>query len=149
LTPGRINFRGDNNIGYYPYPYGIKSQVVPFYQWKLDIPTNNSSSNLFGGQYNNWATTPEDIIQNTPFQGLDRASLTTKYFLASNVDVTSEDLMARGYIFGMDDNGQYSSLVSLVRNPKFLVGAPYQFYFGVVKGESALDKFKTKYSLDE
>jgi hypothetical protein len=149
LTPGRINFRGQDNVGYYPYPYGIKSQVVPFYQWELDIPTNNSSGNLFGGQYNNWATSTEDIIQNTPYQGLDRASLTTKYFLASNVDVSSEDLLARGYIFGVDDNGNYSSSVSLVRNPKFLVGAPYQFYFGVVKGESALDKFKTKYSIDE
>ena len=149
LTPGRINFRGDNNVGFYPYPYGIKSQVVPFYQWTLDVPTGNTSSTLFGGQYNNWATTPEDIIQDTPFQGLDRASLTTKYFLAKNVDVTSEDLIARGYIFGVNDNGTYSSDVSLVRNPKFLVGAPYQFYFGVVKGESALDKFKTKYSVNE
>ena len=149
LTPGRINFRGNNNIGYYPYPYGIKSQVVPFYQWKLDVPVNNSSATLFGGQYNNWATTPADIIQDTPFQGLDRASLTTKYFLASNVDVVSEDLLARGYIFGVDNNGQYSWDKSLVRNPKFLVGAPYQFYFGVIKGESALDKFKTKYSVDE
>ena len=149
LTPGRINFRGNNDVGYYPYPYGIKSQVVPFYQWELDIPTNNSSSNLFGGQYNNWATASDDIIQNTPFQGLDRASLTTKYFLASNIDVNSEDLLARGYIFGVNDNGEYSYDVSLVRNPKFLVGAPYQFYFGVIKGESALDKFKTKYSIDE
>jgi hypothetical protein len=149
LTPGRINFRGNNNVGFYPYPYGIKSQVVPFYQWKLDIPTNNSSGNLFGGQYNNWATTPADIIQNTPFQGLDRASLTSKYFLASNVDVMTEDLIARGYIFGVDDVGNYSSSVSLIKNSKFLVGAPYQFYFGVVKGESALDKFKTKYSTDE
>lgn len=151
LTPGRINFRGDNNVGFYPYPYGIKSQVVPFYQWNLSSSSSPSSAplNLFGGQYNNWATRPEDIIQNTPFQGLDRASLTTKYFLASNVDVTSEDLMARGYIFGMNDNGEYSYDKSLIRNPKFLVGAPYQFYFGVVKGESALDKFKTKYSIDE
>ncbi len=149
LTPGRINFRGQDNVGYYPYPYGIKSQVVPFYQWQLDIPSNNSSGNLFGGQYNTWATSTPDIIQDTSYQGLDRASLTTKYFLASNVDVSSEDLLARGYIFGVDDNGNYSSSVSLVRNPKFLVGAPYQFYFGVVKGESALDKFKTKYSIDE
>lgn len=149
LTPGRINFRGNNNVGFYPYPYGIKSQVVPFYQWQLEYPTNNSNTNIFGGQYNNWATTSQDIIQDTPYQGLDRASLTTKYFLASNVDVESEDLIARGYIFGLDNNGNYSSDISLVRNPKFLVGAPYQFYFGPVKGESALDKFKTKYSIDD
>ena len=29
LTPGKINFRGQDNIGYYPYPYEIKSQQVP------------------------------------------------------------------------------------------------------------------------
>jgi hypothetical protein len=152
LTPGRINFRGNNNVGFYPYPYGIKSQVVPFYQWKLNGSSKDNDStplNLFGGQYNNWKTEPEDIIQNTPFQGLDRASLTTKYFLAQNVDVTSEDLIARGYIFAVDNNGQYSSNKDEIRNSKFLVGAPYQFYFGVVKGESALDKFKTKYSVNE
>jgi hypothetical protein len=150
LTPGRINFRGNNNIGFYPYPYGIKSQVVPFYQWNLSGSSEGAPpSNLFGGQYNNWATRREDIIQDTPFQGLDRASLTTKYFLAQNVDVTSEDLIARGYIFAVDNNGQYSSNKNEIRNNKFLVGAPYQFYFGVVKGESALDKFKTKYSVNE
>jgi hypothetical protein len=151
LTPGRINFRGNDNVGFYPYPYGIKSQVVPFYQWGLNgkRPNDNSPLNLFGGQYNNWATNPNDIIQNTYYQGLDRASLTTKYFLPSNIDVVHQDLLARGYIFGVDNDGNYSSSVSLISNPKFLVGAPYHFYFGVVKGETALDKFKEKYSIDE
>jgi hypothetical protein len=32
---------------------------------------------------------------------------------------------------------------------KILVGAPNHFYFGVIKGETALDKFKEKYSIDE
>ena len=31
----------------------------------------------------------------------------------------------------------------------FTVGDPFHFYFGMVKGNSALDKFKTKYSVDE
>jgi hypothetical protein len=36
-----------------------------------------------------------------------------------------------------------------VSSDKFIVGAPFHFYFGIVKGESALDKFKAKYSINE
>lgn len=143
LTPGRINFRGTDNIGYYPYPYGIKSQVVPFYQWELD-----NTNTIFGNQYNTWATTPTDIIQNTRYQSLDRYKSDTPYFFNSNS--TSNDLNARGYIFNVNGtvgNGQYSDTGAL--RERFLVGAPFQFYFGTIKGETALDKFKTKYSVNE
>lgn len=143
LTPGRIDFRGPNNVGYYPYPYGIKSQVVPFYQWKLDNLTT-----IFGNQYNTWATGTNDIIQNTRYQSLDRFASNTPYFYGSNA--SSNDLNARGYIFninGVVGNGGTYQLTG--GKQKFLVGAPFQFYFGTIKGESALDKFKTKYSVDE
>jgi hypothetical protein len=36
-----------------------------------------------------------------------------------------------------------------VPSSRFLVGAPFHFYFGIMKGNSALDKFKTKYSVGE
>ena len=143
LTPGRINFRGSNNVGYYPYPYGIKSQVVPFYQWQL-----NNTSTIFGNQYNTWATAKSDLVQNTRYQSMDRFNTSTPYFLGSNS--MSNDLNARGYIFNVNGtvgNGQYSTTGAI--NKKFVVGAPFQFYFGTIKGETALDKFKTKYSLDE
>jgi hypothetical protein len=58
------------------------------------------------------------------------------------------DIYQRGYLFGVDSSGKYSSTLN-GEKPKFLVGAPNHFYFGVIKGESALDKFKTKYSVDE
>jgi hypothetical protein len=32
---------------------------------------------------------------------------------------------------------------------KFLVSAPFHFYFGINVGLTALDKFKTKYSVGE
>ena len=41
------------------------------------------------------------------------------------------------------------SLTNGTWSNKFLVGAPFHFYFGVTKGASALDKFKTKYSANE
>ena len=148
LTPGRINFRGSDNIGYYPYPYGIKSQLVPFYQWELA----SNAITIFGNENNTWATNTADIIQDN-YQSLDRTGTNTKYFL--NGTSTANELTARGYIYSVDGDvtnyptvgGRYLSTGQ--RKNKFLVGAPYQFYFGVVKGESALDRFKTKYSIDE
>jgi hypothetical protein len=143
LTPGKINFRGQDNIGYYPYPYEIKSQQVPFYQWKLA-----NTRLIFGTQDNTWATSSSDIVQNTRYQSLDRYSTNTPYFLGSNA--ISNDLNARGYIFNVNGtvgDGQYLSTGAIKQ--KFIVGAPFQFYFGTIVGQTALDKFKTKYSVDE
>jgi hypothetical protein len=141
LTPGRINFRSADNTYYYPYPYGIKTQVVPFYQWRL-----SNTDTIFGNQYNNWATKDYDIVQGKGYQSLDRTNLTTpNYFRPSTSSVN--DLYARGYIFSVDANGNYSQTGAT--SDTFIVGAPFQFYFGINKGQSALDKFKTKYSVVE
>ena len=141
LTPGRINFRANPQSSAAPFNYGIKSQVVPSYQWRLQNTTT-----IFGGQLNNWATGTNDIVQDKPYQSLDRLSLTQpNYFRNSNTSVNEQ--WARGYIFSVDVNGNYST-VGATSN-KFIVGAPFQFYFGVVKGKSALDKFKQKYSILE
>jgi hypothetical protein len=141
LTPGRIDFRTNDNANYYPYPYGIKSQVTPFYQWKLANTTT-----IFGGQANTWATDLGDIVQNKRFQSLDRTSLTQpNYFRPSTSSVN--DLYARGYIFSVDSSGVYSTVGAT--SDKFIVGAPFHFYFGTIKGQTALDKFKTKYSIIE
>jgi hypothetical protein len=142
LTPGRIDFRTNDNANYYPYPYGIKSQVTPFYQWKLSNITT-----IFGDENNTWATDQEDIVQNKRFQGLDRTSETIPNYFRPSTSSVNNDLYARGYIFSVDSSGVYST-VGATSN-KFIVGAPFHFYFGTVKGESALDKFKTKYSIIE
>jgi hypothetical protein len=143
LTPGRIDFRPENNDGYYPYPYGIKSQVVPFYQWRLTTQTP-----IFGSELNNWATDYVDIVQDKQYQSLDRL---TNYFQSLSAPVSqsnnSNDTYKRGYIFSVNSNGDYSETGAA--SSRFIVGAPFHFYFGVIKGESALDKFKTKYSVSE
>ena len=146
LTPGRINFRTTNNTANYPYPYGIKSQIVPHYQWQL---RNNSNNLIFGSQINNWATTEGDIVQNKPYQLLDRISLANpNYFRPTTSSIT--DLNARGYIFSVDANGSYTANnATNATGDKFIVGAPFHFYFGTIKGETALDLFKRKYSVIE
>jgi hypothetical protein len=87
LAPGRINFRGTDDIGYYPYPYGIKSQVVPFYQWKL-----NNTNLIFGNQYNDWATASSDIVQNVRYQSLDRYASLVDIFLMLMVVLEMEHI---------------------------------------------------------
>jgi hypothetical protein len=87
-----------------------------------------------------------DIVQDKLYQSLDRTSLTTpNYFRPLTSSVS--DLYARGYIFSVDSAGGYSTTGA--SSGRFIVGAPFHFYFGMVKGNSALDKFKTKYSVDE
>lgn len=141
LTPGRINFRATPSSNANPYPYGIKSQIVPFYQWKLANTTT-----IFGDQLNTWATTTSDIVQGNRYQSLNRTSLVTpSYFRPSTSSVN--DLYARGYIFSVDVNGIYSPMGAT--SNKFIVGAPFHFYFGTKKGASALDRFKRKYSIVE
>jgi hypothetical protein len=147
LSPGRINFRNSTNTSNYPFTYGIKTQVVPFYQWKL----GNNNSTIFGNDRNDWATESTDIVQNKGYQTQDRINpVSPTYFYSRNINLNtvSGETSARGYIFSLDASGNYSSQLD-GSDSKFTVGAPFHFYFGLIKGESALDKFKTKYSVSE
>ena len=78
---------------------------------------------------------------------LDRTNRTIPTFFQSNLSPSNNDTYQRGYIFSFDQNTGYSILGT--NSGKFMVGAPFHFYFGVVVGESALDKFKTKYLAGE
>jgi hypothetical protein len=144
ITPGRINFRPTPSHTSTPYTYGIKSQLVPFYRWE-----SKNSAQIFGTEDNNWATTRGDLVQ-YQYQSLDRTN-PEHYFLAEGLQ---NDLSERGYIFNV--NGDTIDQFSQDYRPegpyysnRFIVGAPFHFYFGTIVGATALDKFKTKYSIDE
>jgi hypothetical protein len=148
LTPGVINFRPSNNANAITYPYGIKSQYVPFYQWKLEQPSTQS---IFGSEKNNWdtSTMPNNTsgIFGYNYQSLSRRNLNTpSYFIGSNTQIS--DIYERGYIFNVNNTGSFSYNAGTYSS-KFLVGAPFHFYFGINQGLTALDKFKTKYSISE
>lgn len=145
LTPGRILFR-NNNGNIFTYNYNIKSQTVPFYQWRLSTTTP-----IFGTEQNNWATQRTDFIVK-PYQSLDRIPSAqagnpgTPYFQSTTAKPNNSDNY-RGYIFSVDANDNYSPIGAA--SNKFLVGAPFHFYFGIKRGSSALDHFRTKYIADE
>jgi hypothetical protein len=144
ITPGRILFRPNNTPNAIPFVYGLKSQTVPFYRWSLKQPGN--LPNIFGSQLNNWSTGSPDIFS-WKYQSLDRLKTNqASYFIGSNTQLN--DTYARGYIFNVDNNG-LNSLTSGTYPDKFLVGAPNHFYFGLINGATALDRFKQKYLADE
>lgn len=150
LTPGVIDFRPSNNANAITYPYGIKSQEVPYYQWHIKSTTTGG---VFGEQGNNWATNVNDIFSRR-YQSLDRRAIINPSYMIPSIYSIS-DQFARGYLFNgsattvnnftyVADAGNWS-----VPTTNFLVGAPNHFYFGLIKGETALDKFKELYSIDE
>jgi hypothetical protein len=147
LTPGVINFRPSYNANAFTYPYGIISQEVPFYQWNIE---NKPESGVFGTEKNNWLTNTSDIFSRN-YQSLNRRDIITpSYLIPSSYPIS--DTFARGYIFnvtGTSYNDFNYSLNGGNFSRQILVGAPNHFYFGLIKGETALDKFKELYSIDE
>ena len=143
LSPGRLDFRATGVSNFTPFSYGIKSQEVPYYKWEM-----KSSSTIFGTELNNWATSQSQIGQSR-YQSLDRT--TSTYYQGQGI---VNDLNKRGYIFKVSNDstliaGTQYDKTRQNENNTFLVGAPFHFYFGVKQGATALDKFKTKYALDE
>jgi len=150
LTPGVIDFRPSNNANAITYPYGIISQEVPYYQWRIK---NTPTGGVFGDQGNNWATNTNDIFSRK-YQSLDRRAIINPSYMIPSIYSIS-DLFARGYLFNGTattvNNFTYVANAGNWYDPsqQFLVGAPNHFYFGLIKGETALDKFKELYSIDE
>ena len=142
ISPGIINFRPFDNLNAIQYPYTLKSQQVPFYQWGLQ-----GSETIFGTEKNNWLTSNATGIVSYRYQGLNRRFTSSPSYFNSSYNSVS-DIYQRGYIFNIDQNQNYSANAG-TWSTNFMVGAPYHFYFGLIKGETALDKFKTKYSISE
>jgi len=142
---GRIGIDDDCAFSYIP----LKTQVVPFYLW--DIKNNQSVSNIFGNQENNWS----DDIFSYNYQGIDRLYAASRNFQPSpSIDQINYH---KGWIYNVDD---YSTLPANPINdatgefdykPKdgipgsYLLGAPFYFYFGLTKGASAFDRFTAKW----
>ena len=139
ITPGVIDFRPAAQKNALTYPYGIFSQKVPFYKWGYN---GNSTNTIFGDEKNSWKTSTSEIMSEN-YQSLNRRTMKNEYFISNN---TQYDIYERGYIFNVNSDGQYYSGVTGV--DYFLVGAPFHFYFGLIKGDSALDKFKIKYAVN-
>jgi hypothetical protein len=149
ITPRRI-IRNDTTSPAQYDNLGFISQVVPFYRWKINNPpTNQRSIFIFGNEKNEWQTGSGDIIQNTKYQSLDRVDVSSYYFMGE----TAINEFYKGFIYNVKPNSiggyDFSENIGIIPNTntnlKYLVGAPFHFYFGLTRGSNALDKFRVKF----
>ena len=115
-----------------------KSQEVPMYKWE-----SKETSSIFGNDENDWYTDLDTAsgMFSTKYQGMDFNQ--TPYFWADNGPNT-------GYLFNYDSNGVTPNPSWPAGNStKSVVGAPYHFYFGLNKGKSAINRYITKYVLNQ
>jgi hypothetical protein len=148
ISPGReIFIDTPTKFGY--NTFGHKTQQVPMYRWEIKQGDSKSPS-IFGGEMNNWLTSPSDFYV-TPYQGIDRLNDST-YFAS---EVNHPTGQRPGYIYNSiplkDFNGNVTGFTytgytkpPLNASNKIVVGAPYHFYFGLKKGKTAFDIFVTK-----
>ena len=138
VSPVRTIYENNVTNSFTYSPITVKSQITPFYRWKLE--TTQPNPTIFGTVFNNWATDFSDIFVKR-YQQLDRIS--DPYFESPVTPSINSDYGRRGYIFAEDDSG-YNSIAYSNQNP-ILVGAPNHHYYGLRRGRTAMNRFYTKY----
>ena len=140
LTPGIATYGTVLQQNGYP-----KTQEVPMYKWGSD--ETSPSPSLFGSELNDWYTGIEGGgFYSVPYQSMQFD--TADYFKPQNG--TGPFNGATGYIYNYDTDGNPNQNVNSYpadQSKKFVVGAPYHFYFGLGKGKSAINRYITKYIL--
>jgi hypothetical protein len=137
-----------------PYPIydfnyiPVKTQLVPFYGWLIKP---SSVPNIFGSQQNDWnVTSPSgNVFPKYYYQKLDRLNQAqVSNYMASAVNTQSQYL--KGYIYNVNSSGVIDPTLNVdppssSTNKLITNGAPFHFYFGLIQGATAYDRFATKW----
>ena len=127
--------------------FSVYSQRVPLSQWKINAGQSGNDS-IFGRQKNNWDLTFDgDVVFSHRYQSLDRLDQGSRYFRNNS---NAQTQYQKGYIYAVDNQGEISANPSYWdNNPSdeqlVTVGAPFHFYFGLRRGASSFDRFRTKW----
>ena len=148
LSPHRLvvseNSQTSNVCTYQNIP--IFTQEVPFYQWDIrenegfEIGETPNPDSIFGDQKNDWST-DATVFFSSGYQSMDR--LNSDYM--QPVDGTIYTYH-KGYIYNVE-NGVISAQPPQAGGPNRIVtpSGPYYFYFGLLRGKSAYDRFLVKW----
>lgn len=144
ISPGRIIRWNPSVPGSFAYDYlPIKSQLTPHYRWTIQP----GGSTIFGTQKNNWATDSNKLI-GVKYQGMDRMSSDYPKYNYGIIG-SGNNYNARGYLYADSSTDffspSYYTLPLLMSTNPGLGGAPWYFYFGLIKGNSSMDRFYNKY----
>jgi hypothetical protein len=134
-SPGALVF-SPTLVSNFGYP---NSQEVPMYKWKAATTTT-----IFGNDQNDWVTSAN---QNNAGNGFFSENYQDLSFVQSPYSpyFNNGPTGGQGYIY--QQNGQESPWPAS-QSDKFIVGAPYHFYFGLNVGKSAINRYITKYILN-
>jgi uncharacterized protein YlzI (FlbEa/FlbD family) len=153
--------------------FNVKTQVVPYYQWYVKKNFNPNSDNedpnpsvlfgpykpdsIFGSQLNDWSTEPYSATTffSYGYQNLDRLLRSSRYFRTKGSTITK---YYRSNIYSVDSSTppvqNADTLYWDKNNPGdgnphtervINTGAPFYFYFGLIQGKSAFDRFTRKW----
>jgi hypothetical protein len=134
----------DNECSYSFIP--LNSQEVPFYLW--DIKPNNTNSNIFGTQENEWTLDGVHAFKYN-YQAINRLEPSSKTFQPDSG--INQIKYHKGWIYNVDNGLVNPETNEFDYKPepgipqKYLMGAPFYFYFGLTKGASAFDRFASKW----
>lgn len=150
ITPKRtiINPSGSTTSKCTFNNFPVFSQRVPISQWLI-----KDTNTIFGLQSNNWDFTVSGssganlTIFSKKYQSLDRLDQGSRYFRSNG---SSQTQYQKGYIYAVDGLGDLTAKsTAWSKNPPdsqlVTVGAPFHFYFGLRRGASAFDRFRTKW----
>lgn len=139
VSPGITTFT-PQLTNFYGFP---KTQEVPFYQWTLNQPSQGPQT-IFGSDINDWDTGLQGAgFYKQKYQALSFTQAPfSQYFNNLNTG-------KRGYIYNSTTGGATDEAFPQGQSTTFLVGAPYHFYFGLGKGKSAINRYITKYILNQ
>jgi hypothetical protein len=171
LAPITSQVNGVNcNVNNFP----VKSQRVPFYNWDIrtDGPGYNGQGTIFGSQHNDWYSDPINGggFMSHRYQDLKREDPNSRYFRTRNNSTLGLNY-SPGFISAVDtrhtnppggpsgvyytnSDGYYNYSANILdwgngqNNPTpraINTGAPFYFYFGLKKGQTAYDKFSRKW----
>jgi len=127
-------------VSNFGYP---KSQEVPIYKW-----SNQNQNTIFGSELNDWVTTPNQNINSSGYFSERYQNLS---FVQSPFSpyFNNGPSGGKGYIYNTDQNGVPTESWPPSQSNKFIVGAPYHFYFGLNIGKTAINRYITKFILNQ
>ena len=137
----------NSNCAFNNFP--VFSQEVPFSQWTI---SNGGGDSIFGRQFNNWDFDVNGSVFSYNYQSLDRLDKNSRYFRTNGSTLTKYQ---KGYIYAVYSSSTNNELTITANNQywennrlepsKVTFGAPFHFYFGLRRGASAFDRFRTKW----
>ena len=146
--------------------FPVFSQEIPMYLWQIKAQSTTPNDNIFGNQVNDWYTEPISSSQfnSIPYQSIDRIEFLTLPPYESRImqpHFTDSESFYPGYIYNIADEVvggvNFSAVTTAAKGDMASQGptgptdriinntAPFYFYFGLIKGSSAYDRFLTKW----